>query len=105
MGALAGYALADDMIDPGYGKRTILSPEGAIKLNDNDTIIAGTNLGGGNKTTNPTANVDAIIASNDRMYAKMEQLLSRPSVAVIDGENAFSSKVATSAARGTYKSA
>jgi hypothetical protein len=125
------YAItADDMAQPGYGKRTILSPEGAIKLNDNDTIIAGTNLGGGskttkptltptidntiltgtnlnkgNKTTNPTANVDALIASTDRMHAKMEQLLSRPSVAVIDGESAFSSRVATSAARGTYKPA
>ena len=41
------YALtADDMVDPGYGKRTLLSPEGSIKLNDNDTVIAGTNLFG-----------------------------------------------------------
>jgi hypothetical protein len=37
---------ADDMVSPGYGKRTILSPEGAIQLNNNDTIVAGTNLGG-----------------------------------------------------------
>ena len=33
------------MYSPGYGKRTILSPEGSIALNDNDTILAGTNLG------------------------------------------------------------
>ena len=39
---------ADDLISPGYGKRTIMGPEGAIALNNNDTIIAGTNLGGRN---------------------------------------------------------
>jgi hypothetical protein len=38
---------ADDMFSPGYGKRVILSPEGSIALNDRDSIVAGTNLGGG----------------------------------------------------------
>jgi hypothetical protein len=42
---LADMAIADDMISPGYGKRTIFSPEGSIALNDNDTIVAGTDLG------------------------------------------------------------
>jgi hypothetical protein len=28
----------------GYGKRTLLGPEGAIQLNNKDTVIAGTNL-------------------------------------------------------------
>jgi len=51
--AVAGFAAikaltADDMVSPqGYGKRTLLAPEGAIQLNDKDTVIAGTNLGGG----------------------------------------------------------
>ena len=35
------------MFSPGYGKRVILSPEGSIALNDRDSIVAGTNLGGG----------------------------------------------------------
>lgn len=44
----AKYAFGDDVqMKPGYGKRAILSPEGSIFLNDKDTIIAGTNLGGG----------------------------------------------------------
>jgi 5-bromo-4-chloroindolyl phosphate hydrolysis protein len=42
---LADLIMADDMVSPGYGKRTILSPEGSIALNDNDTIVAGTDLG------------------------------------------------------------
>ena len=40
---------ADDMMSPGtggsgYGSRTLLGPEGAIALNNKDTVIAGTNL-------------------------------------------------------------
>ena len=43
---------ADDLISPGsmagYGNRVLSSPAGSIALNNNDTVIAGTNLGGGN---------------------------------------------------------
>ena len=49
---------ADDFISPGYGKRTLSSPEGTIAFNDKDTIVAGTNLEQ-NTTTNintPTQN-------------------------------------------------
>jgi hypothetical protein len=35
----------DVISEGGYGKRTLLAPEGAIRLNDKDTVIAGTNLG------------------------------------------------------------
>ena len=50
-----GYKLynADDMMSPGsnssgYGSRTLMGPEGAIALNNKDTVIAGTNLFKGN---------------------------------------------------------
>jgi hypothetical protein len=46
---------ADDMSQNGYGKRTILSPEGSIRLNDNDTIIAGTDLEGKGKSQATTS--------------------------------------------------
>lgn len=44
---------ADDMVMPaGYGNRVLSTPEGSIALNNNDTIVAGTNLnGGGNGET------------------------------------------------------
>jgi hypothetical protein len=42
------FSKANDMISPGYGKRTLLAPEGAIALNDKDTVIAGTKLLKGN---------------------------------------------------------
>jgi len=51
---------ADDMVQPGYGKRTILSPEGAIQLNDKDTIIAGTDLEGKKKTQAVTSSSTSV---------------------------------------------
>jgi len=42
--ALGAKFLGDDVMSPGYGKRTLFGPEGAIALNDKDTVIAGTNL-------------------------------------------------------------
>jgi hypothetical protein len=52
MGALSSAKKGNDVISSGYGKRMILGPEGAVSLNDNDTIIAGTNLGGGGGGSN-----------------------------------------------------
>jgi len=50
VGAIA-YSLVkgDDVMSPGsnssgYGSRTLMGPEGAIALNNKDTVIAGTNL-------------------------------------------------------------
>ena len=45
-------------MSPGYGKRVLSMPEGAIALNNNDTVVAGTNLGGGGNTSSPTVNFD-----------------------------------------------
>jgi hypothetical protein len=48
----------DDIMSPaqggaGYGKRTLMGPEGAIQLNDKDTVIAGTNLFGNDVASEP----------------------------------------------------
>jgi len=47
----SAMSTADDLLSEGdgtggYGKRTLLGPEGAIALNNKDTIVAGTNLFG-----------------------------------------------------------
>jgi hypothetical protein len=54
IGAIAAYK-ADDLMSapPGYGKRTLVGPEGAIQLNDKDTVIAGTNLFGNDVKSEP----------------------------------------------------
>ena len=54
VGAVAySYIKGDDVMSPGenttgYGKRTLMGPEGAIALNNKDTVIAGTDLFKGN---------------------------------------------------------
>jgi len=54
---------ADDMVSPGYGKRTLTGPEGSIKLNDKDTVIAGTDLGGGSDKSSESLGNDSVKSS------------------------------------------
>ncbi len=61
---------ADDFISPGYGKRMILSPEGTVALNDNDTIVAGTNLGGKGGGGSSNDGVIAAIANLTNIMSK-----------------------------------
>jgi hypothetical protein len=67
----------DDVISPGqgYGQRTLLMPEGAIALNDKDTVIAGTNLTGGN--------------SNNRSNEETNQLLRQLIAETRKGRNIY----------------
>jgi hypothetical protein len=52
--AALAMTTANDMVaPPGYGKRTLMGPEGAIQLNDKDTVIAGTNLFGNDIASEP----------------------------------------------------
>ena len=56
--AVKAMTKVDDMMSPGsgmagYGDRVLTAPEGSFALNNRDTVIAGTNLGGGgNSETN-----------------------------------------------------
>jgi hypothetical protein len=58
MGASSEAKKGNDVFSPGegssgYGKRTLFGPEGAIQLNNKDTVIAGTNLFGNDITSEP----------------------------------------------------
>jgi len=46
-GNIKGFFGADDLMS-GYGNRTLVTPQGSYALNNNDTVIAGTNLFKGN---------------------------------------------------------
>lgn len=79
---------ADDMVSSGYGKRTILHPEGSIALNDNDTIIAGTNLGQKNtSSTNNSINIDMqpLLQEVQAMKNVLNQLLNKETSIYLDG--------------------
>jgi hypothetical protein len=100
-GAIMGTKalLGDDVVSPGYGKRTLLSPEGAIKLNNNDTVIAGTNLGGGEgKGSMPSIDLTPMIAAINEVRAAVDRLYSKDQSINMDGK-----KVGTTLVQGSYK--
>jgi hypothetical protein len=108
--ALAGFAtamylktqLGDDIISPapggsGYGKRTLFGPEGAISFNNNDTIVAGTNLGinkaddmisSGKGTVKIASGNDngAVVAAINELRQGLSALANRPVNVSIDGQ-------------------
>tara|TARA_R110000822_G_scaffold24150_12_gene73891 strand:- start:5415 stop:8000 length:2586 start_codon:yes stop_codon:yes gene_type:complete len=102
--AAAGYAAikaitADDMVSPGsstsgYGKRTLFGPEGAIQLNNKDTIIAGTNLGGGSAGSD----IGPLVLEMQNVRAVLQQILAKEGSVYID-----STKAGTAFAVGTSK--
>jgi hypothetical protein len=91
---------ADDMVsEGGYGKRTLLSPEGAIKLNDKDTVIAGTNLGGGEGGgISPSIDLTPMITAINEVKAEISRLANRPIEINLDGK-----KVGSGLTQGSYK--
>ncbi|MCH9787304.1 MAG: hypothetical protein K0U55_12855 [Gammaproteobacteria bacterium] len=73
LGALAGGALAakaitvdDAIIPPGYGDTIVKRGKDTIALNNDDTIVAGTNLGGGDNRTGEKTNqlLETLIMQN-----------------------------------------
>jgi hypothetical protein len=76
--SLFGLETADDMIaPPGYGDRILSTPEGSIALNNGDTLVAGTNLGGG-------GNQEA-----KRTNQLLERLLNQPAIFQIGTDNFY----------------
>lgn len=70
---------ANDMVSsPGYGKRTLFGPEGAIRLNDKDTVIAGTDLFKGN---------DVMSSPNEPTKSFPENTIKTPIVQTINTNN------------------
>jgi hypothetical protein len=78
----------DDVVSPGYGKRTLFSPEGSIALNDKDTVIAGTNLGGGggNRGGGGGESMGMVVAAIKDLQNSINKLASRPITVSLDGE-------------------
>lgn len=96
----------DDVVSPsqggsGYGKRTLLGPEGAIALNNNDTIVAGTDLGGGSRESNvsaPSIDLGPLVEQMNTMNATLNALLNKEGTVTLDG-----TKVGTALTVGSYK--
>jgi len=91
----------DVMSEGGYGNRTLLTPKGSIALNNEDTVIAGTNLGGrGNNNPIPQQDNSVLIAELRAMRQEQSRANSKPTIV----ENSMNgTRFGTSVAMNTYK--
>ena len=60
----------------GYGKRTLLAPEGAFALNNKDTVIAGTNLFKGDDVISAGAGQVNVAPPDNKTGEQTNRLLS-----------------------------
>ena len=81
-GVAAGYRLGsnitgDDIVSqPGYGERTLVTPTGNIALNNQDQLIAGTNLYGKGELSGPSqssVSMQGVEVKLDKLYAAVER--------------------------------
>jgi len=105
--AALGYSFlqGDDVVsEGGYGKRTLLSPEGAIQLNNKDTVIAGTNLGGGSKIdsvrSSPAMDISPMISAINQVTAAVTTLNNKSWDVKLDSKS-----VGSGLMQNSYKSA
>ena len=70
-----GYAAATSMDDgiSTHGKRTLITPKGAFALNNNDTVIAGTNLFRGNDVYSGPEGAISVGADNKLLKELLEE--------------------------------
>jgi hypothetical protein len=91
----------DDVISAGYGKRMLLDKGSVTAFNDNDTIVAGTNLGGGNRGGGGGGNGMEVVAAIRDMHNELKNTNSKPAVAYINGKDAFADNLGRSNSLGT----
>ena len=85
--ALGAKFLGDDVMSPGYGKRTLFGPEGAIQLNNKDTVIAGTDLGGGTQQSSGggSVNMAPLVAELQAIKTLLNTVLNKEGTISING--------------------
>lgn len=108
IGGAVYAAMGDDIISEGYGNRTLLTPKGAVALNNQDTVIAGTNLFRGDDViSSPKGSINlggsggdmSVLAQKmDRMTNILTQILNKEGAVYMD-----TTKVGTATTVGTYK--
>ena len=97
------YNKADDLMSPGaasgYGSRMLTGPEGAIALNNRDTVIAGTDLFGNSSNNQSQTIVQQDNSESKKTNALLEALINKPApkvqmdsieVGTVAGISAFS---------------
>ena len=109
VGALGGGiygGTTDDMV--GYGDRALITPTGTVALNNNDTVIAGTNLSKGDDVTSfPKGSLglgvdlSPMINAINELHTTLKATANRPAIAYINGKDPFARNLGTSRDLGT----
>lgn len=106
---LNGISKGNDVVSQGYGKRTLLAGKDAIALNDEDTVIAGTDLMGNKKdkkgdkestqtSTPPSIDLTPLIDRMSAVEGVLQQILAKETNIYLD-----STKVGTGFAVASSK--
>jgi hypothetical protein len=101
VGALIYSQMDDGMIGPG-GETIVSGPKGSIQLNKEDSIVAGTDLFGGNKggesMQGPSIDLTPMIMAINAVKTSIDRLYGKDSSVHMDGK-----KVGTTLAQGSHK--
>jgi hypothetical protein len=98
------FSQGDDVLSPGqnssgYGNRVLLGPEGAISLNNKDTIIAGTNLFRGDDVVSSPAGSVNMGGGSARLEMLIERLIAtveKGGTVILDGKKVGEALVVSS---------
>ena len=98
------FSQGDDILSPGqnssgYGNRVLLGPEGAISLNNKDTIIAGTNLFRGDDVVSSPAGSVNMGGGSARLEMLIERLIAtveKGGTVILDGKKVGEALVVSS---------
>lgn len=80
LGGMASAAIANKVMDdgvslPGYGDRTLVTAKGSYDLNNDDTVVAGTNLFGKGALQLGSKDSSVDMANVNRLIQKMDTLM------------------------------
>lgn len=93
IGYINSQKMKDGVIGPG-GEMVVSGPKGSIQLDKDDSLIAGTDLGGKNKpkkegsTQGPNVDLSPLIAAVNATNQLLQQLLTKKGDVYIDGAKA-----------------
>jgi len=99
VGALVYSQMDDGIIGPG-GETVVSGPKGSIKLNKDDSIVAGTNLFDkeNNQTISPSIDLTPMVSAINEVRDAVNRLYSKDTTINMDGK-----RVGTTLTQGSYK--
>jgi hypothetical protein len=85
--------MGNDIVSkPGYGERTLVTPTGNIALNNNDTLVAGTDLYGKGEISSQQADYRSLETRLDKLIMLQERSLGPKEINITGFDKAIESQ-------------